>query len=553
MRAVAHPAPRTGRLGSSARRLTLVAGVAGAFAGAMLLQSCATPTGPQVGSSGRITVTVIDDETDQPTPARIRLTDSTGEPVAAPETALATMWGMNDVAQGFASLPNGAFYSNGTFDTDLPDGTYQLSISKGYEYVAQQHELILESGDRLTPTYRLSRWIDMASRGWISGDDHIHLRRSPRENPVILGWIAAEDIQVGNLLQMGDFWATYYSQYAWGQDGMYQVEDRMLVAGQEEPRTHERGHTISLAADDFVRLPEQYYYYDRLFDQIHDLGGMTGYAHQAVTFAGYRGMTLDVLRDKIDFLELLQFCAEDGPLHTEHYYHFLNLGFELTATAGSDFPWCGRAPASANSRIGDARFYTYVGDEFTFETWREAVRDGHTFVTSGPIVELTVNGARPGDRLDVARGSTVSITARASGQADQIPLADLEIVAHGRVLQAATSSDVGQSVEGIELTVTLPVEHGMWIAARTTAGPTQVAHTTPVYVTVEGSGFHDPETLDRYLDLSGQYLDELQTEIAQPNDSLDRHAWRYREGLEEQIAETRGVIARLRQELGTAP
>ena len=40
--------------------------------------------------------------------------------------------------------------------------------------------------------------------------------------------------------------------------------------------------------------------------------------------------------------------------------------------------------------------------------------------------------------------------------------------------------------------------------------------------------------------------DDLEAEIAQPNESLSRLAWRYREGLEDRIAETRDVIARLR-------
>ncbi len=75
-----------------------------------------------------------------------------------------------------------------------------------------------------------------------------------------------------------------------------------------------------------------------------------------------------------------------------------------------------------------------------------------------------------------------------------------------------------------------------------------MAHTTPVYVTVDGSGFHNPETALRYLDLSEQYLEELELLIAQPNQTLNEHAWRYREGLEARIAETREVIARLRAE-----
>ncbi len=540
------------------RRLTLLGALLLIVAGSMLLKSGTIAFWQVASGTGSLAMTIVDNTTGVSTPVRIRLTNAQGEPVVPPDNALAVMWGRFDAAEDFASLPNGDFYTEGAFELTLPAGIYQLRISKGYEYLEQEHEVVIAADEEVLETYRMVRWVDMPSRGWVSADDHIHLRRSPRDNQAILGWIAAEDLQVGTLLQMGDFWATYYSQYAWGLDGVYHVEDRLLASGQEDPRTHERGHTISLAADDFVRLedpalsqgPSGYYYYDQVFDRIHELGGMTGYAHQAVTFHGYRGLTLDVLRDKVDFLELLQFCAADGPLHTDHYYHFLNLGFELTATAGSDFPWCGRSPNSADPRIGDARFYTYVGDEFTFETWRESVRDGHTFVTSGPIIELTVNEAIPGDRVDVESGSALRITARAQGHATQIPLEELEIVAHGVVIESVSARDPNQSSERLAVTMSLPVDHGVWIAARTRAGPTQIAHSTPVYVTVSGSGFHSPDTLEEYLDLSGQYLDELQEEIAQPNDSLDHLAWRDRAGLEEQIAETREVITKLRWELG---
>ena len=75
-----------------------------------------------------------------------------------------------------------------------------------------------------------------------------------------------------------------------------------------------------------------------------------------------------------------------------------------------------------------------------------------------------------------------------------------------------------------------------------------MAHTTPVYVTTDGSGFHNPDTALDYLALSDRYLDELAAVIVQPNETLDQLAWRYRAGLEDRIAETRDVIARLRAE-----
>ncbi len=69
-------------------------------------------------------------------------------------------------------------------------------------------------------------------------------------------------------------------------------------------------------------------------------------------------------------------------------------------------------------------------------------------------------------------------------------------------------------------------------------------------MSTDGSSFHNPATVLDYLALNERYLDELAAEIAQPNETLDRLAWRYRAGLEDRIAETREVIAKLRREFG---
>jgi len=521
-----------------------------ALASLTLLSGAPSPAGSDGSPKARLSVSVVDAATGRGTPVRVRLRGPSGADAPVPDAALAVQYGRDDQAEGYASQPDGSFYVDGAFEVELEPGAYRLTLAKGNEYLAQDHEIRLHAGENLSRVFRLERWIDMPKRGWYSADDHIHIRRSPREDTLILGWIAGEDVHVGALLQMGDFWTgTYFSQYAWGRDGVYQVEDRFLTSGQEEPRTHELGHTISLGASDFVRFAGQYYFYDQVFDRVHELGGLTGYAHQATSyyFRGYRGMTLDVLRGKVDFLEALQFCGgfTAEPMRTQSYYQFLDLGFRLTATAGSDFPWCGTG-AGWNARIGNARFYTKVDEPFTFERWRESVRAGHTFVSTGPIVDLTVNGALPGDVVDVAKGSRLMVVARAWGHPGQVPLRNLEIVAHGRVLRSVTADDPGQTAAELAVELDLPVEGGLWIAARCRAGDLQVAHTTPVYVTVDGGGFHNPETAWHYLDLSQRYLQELEQEIDRPKDRVDRQAWRYREGLTARIAETRTIIADLR-------
>lgn len=507
-----------------------------------------------------LSVTIVDAATGARTPVRVAMQDAAGRKpsvpgalavsetaIPIPKQAIAVMWGQQDRAQGYALQPDGSFYVDGAFDATVPPAAYTLTLSKGFEYVGQTVALDVRPAAGLRREIRLERWIDMPARGWYSSDDHIHLRRSPGDNASIVRWIAAEDIHVGHLLEMGDFWATYFSQYAPGAKGRYEEGGRWLSPGQEEPRTPEIGHTISLGASEFVRFRGDYYSFDRLFDRVHALGGVTGFAHQAMSFHGYRGMALNTLRGKTDFLELAQFCVPGGPLALDDYYLFLDLGFKLTALAGSDFPWCGRGPAYGFpappvAQIGNARFYTYVGGPLTFDRWFAAVKAGRTFVTTGPMVLLTVNGHMPGDTVDVAPGTRLRITAEALGQASQVPLRSLEILGHGRVLARAD----GRNAARLTAEIDLPADRGIWIAARADAGTAQVAHTTPVYVTVNGGGFRNVEALQARVDTAERYLRELEGELAAPGTGLDSQAARHRAPLERQIAEARAVLAGLR-------
>jgi hypothetical protein len=509
---------------------------------------------------GTLSIGIVDAATGQKAPVRVRLQDANGvaprvsgaltvseTAIPIPKQAIAVMWGQQDRAQGYALQPDGSVYVDGAFDAAVPPGTYTLTVSKGFEYLAQSIRLDVPAGAGLTREVRLDRWIDMPARGWYSADDHIHLRRSPADDAAIVRWIAAEDVHVGNVLQMGDFWETYFSQYAFGPKGRYQENGRWLSPGQEDPRTPEIGHTISLGADQFVRVRSDYYSYDRLFDRIHELGGVTGFAHQGMSFHGYRGMVLNTLRGKNDFLELAQFCVPEGPLALDHYYMFLDLGIRLTALAGSDFPWCGRGPAYGLpgppvAQIGNARFYTYVGGPLSFESWFAALKAGRTFVTTGPMVLLTVNGRMPGETVNVAPGARVRVKAEALGHPEQVPLASLEIVGHGRVLARAD----GRSAARLATEVEIPVEHGLWIAAKAQAGTAQVAHTTPVYVTVDGGSFVNRAASEPRLQAAERYLRELEAELAAPGSNLDDQASRHRTQLERQIAEARQIIEQRR-------
>ncbi|MEE9463348.1 MAG: CehA/McbA family metallohydrolase [Bacteroidales bacterium] len=520
---------------------------------AILFSILQSPTNQCLGQAEKalLHVTILDKETQQPTPVRVHVTKEDGSTAGLPPEAISVMYGRNDRPEGYGYQPDSSCYVDGEFSLALEPGDYFLTLSKGVEYLDQVHQIQMEEvGLRLV--FTMERWIHMADSGWYSGDEHIHIRRSPRENPHILKWIEAEDIHVGALLQMGDFRNIYFGQFAFGDEGVYSEQDRVLSPGQEEPRTHQVGHTISLMADEFVRYQNDYYYYDKLLDRIHELNGITGYAHQGESFQGYRGMTMDILDNKVDFLEILQFCVDGGPLLVRHYYHFLDLGYKITATAGSDFPWCGIGPRFGvdgpdwNARIGNVRFYTHLGKEFSYDLWKQELKAGHTFVSSGPMIDFKVNGHLPGDQVDLQKPSTLSIKAQGYGHEGQVPLSRLEIIAHGKVIASATPGDASQSADHLSIQMDLPVDQGIWIAARCYAGPNQAAHTTPIYVTINGSGFLNPETCDSYLELNEKYLDELEAELDTPHENLEYRAYWYRKGLKSRIATTRQVIEKLR-------
>src|SRR6187399_17908 len=63
----------------------------------------------------------------------------------------------------------------GPFRADLAPGRYRITVERGKEYFPLEREIII--GDTLNPEplrLPLKRWIDMAARGWFSGDTHLH-------------------------------------------------------------------------------------------------------------------------------------------------------------------------------------------------------------------------------------------------------------------------------------------------------------------------------------------------------------------------------------------
>jgi hypothetical protein len=407
-----------------------------------------------------------------------------------------------------------AYFVSQPFVIQLPPGKWRLAVAKGVEYHPAFEVIDIKAGQTVDRRIVMRRWVNMAQRGWYSGDDHVHHPRTRSEHDeMLMTWLRAEDLHVANILQQGDVRGSAdFRQAGFGPQHQYRREDRILVSGQEEPSNaiNEQGHALALNISAPVQDLSQYHLYDVAFDAAHGQGGVTGYAHVAWALASYRKVnpashatwdpSINVIRGKVDFLEILQF----GILGLEDYYDFLNLGYKLGASAGSDVPW-GVSP-------GEVRVYAYTGRDFSARTWFASLKKGQTFITNGPMIEFTVDGMLPGNEIAVARNQRVRVRARAWAPEAIGSPKNLEVVSQGRVLRAVESFKPGQSE--LEIDFHMPAAESQWLAARATSHNQAVAHTSPVYLSVNGQSFQDKKTLADLVARRVRVLDYVSGRLA---------------------------------------
>jgi hypothetical protein len=271
---------------------------------------------------------------------------------------------------------------------------------------------------------------------------------------------------------MGHHTGTEFHQAGFGKDFRVQRGNFALVSGQEDPRST-FGHIIGLNLQSMVRDTSTYDLYDVTFRGVHaQKGALVGFAHFSWNGCDLpRGFPWYVTTGEIDFIELLQF----GLLNRSDYADYLNLGFRLTAAAGSDTPW--------GSTIGEVRTFVHTGKRFEVDEWFQNLNAGHTFVSNGPALLFTVDGELPGTELARSSGARVKIQARALGHARVGLPTVLRVEGPEGVVKEAKSTN-GSS--GLTLEFEHVVQASEWLIASVECDNGAVAHTTPVYLVVNG-------------------------------------------------------------------
>ncbi len=370
------------------------------------------------------------------------------------------------------------FQTPGEFTIALEPGRYSIAVSHGMEFVPVRREIRVDAVTPQKIDISLERWATPAKTGWYSGDVHVHhptLEAAHRE--FLLKYAEAEDLNVVNALEMGHHGGTEFKQVGFGKKHRVQRGNYAIVAGQEEPRST-FGHIIGLNLSALARDVPTYDFYDLAFQRIHaQKDALVGFAHFAWNGCALpRGFAWYATTGELDFIELMQFAM----VNRADYYDWLNLGFRFVAAAGSDVPW--------GSTIGECRTYVYTGgDRLDIDAWFDGLRRGRTFVTNGPMLELTVDGELPGSELAREAEATVRIRARARGHADVGTPKALEVVGNDGVIRRAErkSGEKATDVTTLEVELDWRVDESRWIAASVECTNGASAHSTPVWVVID--------------------------------------------------------------------
>jgi hypothetical protein len=458
------------------------------------LSGSAEPGLAPVNAANRpVRLRVIDKASRQPVAVRLHMHGQAGEylPPRGYHRQVNPNWFEDNYGEFVNSL-NQYCYILGECVADLPLGQVFIEISRGYE-VAPLRTSFNVTAETEALTFELEKVLTWREQGWVSADTHVHFL-SP-QTALLEG--AAEGVNVVNLLasQWGEMFSnvsdfdgrTTFGATEFGGAGEFLVrvgtENRMQVLGHISllgysgamihPLCSGGPSESALGDPQEVTMAE---WAQRCIEQ----GGLVVMPHGPNPQCE---RAADIVLGLIQAMEMMTFNPFDNqinPYGIADWYRFLDLGYQLPVVGGSD-------KMAAAALLGGVRTYAHLDQRpFTYENWLAAVRAGNTFVTVGPLAELSVEGLAPGRRLNLpAGGGTINVTWRV--ESVSLPLDQVEIVAGGLAVEQTTLNKVLSASGSAELTIS----DSTWVALRV-RGSYQgkhgeiAAHTSAVQVLVEG-------------------------------------------------------------------
>jgi TolB protein len=415
-----------------------------------------------------------------------------------------------------------------SFDVALSPGRVRMNVTGGLETIPQTVTVDAEADAALT--VQMQHWVDMAARGWYSGDSHVHLHTGgPIEVTVANALVAAraEGVNYVNLCasnNVGD--DIRDAELITGKPHAASTDRHLLVFG-EEMRSTIYGHMQFFGIKTLVG--PQYTGFDGTPNR-HDFpanhvmaaeavrqGGVVTYGHPAAAGEPFpfgkdlakgtgaaRELPIDAVLGVVNAVDLMSY-GSDEDLSAELWYRLLNCGLKLSACVGTD-----ALLDRSTDPLGGERVYVNPGGPLTMQGWLDGLKSGRTFVTNGPIPTLAVNGKGPGETCELAGAVRVHVAVTVESY---VPFNTVEVIVNGKVAVHDEPEAGPAGLRVRRLDVELPIERSSWIALRVRGPESPLvfdgsvwAHTSPVYVKVAGRPIASRQDAVYFVDWIEQML-----------------------------------------------
>lgn len=399
------------------------------------------------------------------------------------------------------------------FEATLPPGKYTITVERGKEYHTLINEITVGE-EPIRVKLPLDRWINTGERNWYSGETHVH--RGLEELPTLQ---LAEDLNVAFPLT---YWVTRaYAAPSTGPRALPgKIDPRFMPIDQTHgyyPLNTEyeiftvdgKAHTLGA----FFALNHRTVF-DRgvppvkeIARQIHREGGLIELDKHnwPWSMALVPVMPVDLYELSNNHVWRTEFgfptFGEPAPEYMkieknekgftekgwidygfQNYYALLNCGFRLRPTAGT-------ASGVHPVPLGFGRVYVHLPEGFNYEAWLSGLDAGRSFVTTGPMTFIQVEGKDPGHIFKENARRAYHITGPIQSAH---PLGTIEVVINGEVARTIKPANGRTKTNAHETTINVEVQitGSSWIAVRCyemlPEGRVRFAHTAPWHVEVEG-------------------------------------------------------------------
>jgi hypothetical protein len=456
-----------------------------------------------------------------PLPCCLTLIDSQGKGV----------WGKDGLGKSFQYPGDARIWVSGDTQINLPAGSYTYIVSRPYAYQTKQGTVDIVSGQTTLLSLTLACVLDLPSLGWYGGDAHQHICHGEKEFAVNAG-IACKIAQ-----SEGADWSSFNSAYSSFPDDHPSLDDVRKVCqkmsnahflgivGDEYPKDH-LGHMVYLPGDNADWKKEigynQYSYpeghhedflHTYIMQEVKNRGGVCLYTHPLREYGGTKESPANIARElplslliaphllkSIDWLT-------DNPVDSrimQCWSMYLNWGYEIGICAFTDTCYDRKDGRPINKKT-----YVYLGDQKP-SPFRiaQAIQEGKTIASSGPLMTVSVDGEVPGARFAAdgqARELQIHAFAPSVDYEDRSVypyLTQVEIIRNGKTWQLFPLSNIRE----FQKFIPIQEKENAWYVVRVmSSGKRQVGISSPFYF--RSDDFTKPEAwmaLARYTILDAK-------------------------------------------------